>query len=269
MYLRAKWTEIAGNLFEHGQRPRFEDFLKFVKERAKLVNNEFGRDLSSTFAKPKLNGKDLGSNADKSSRAKYASFAANEVYQRIQVPPLNQRTCEVCSGHHRIWKCDRFKGFDFKTKRNIVLQNGLCNRCLERGHIARTCPKTHFRCQEAQCGEPHHTLMQLHDKEKDSSSKQQVKTMKSIHTQTGTGRSQEATERQNTPSNSVATTHTGGNKVCLGAVPVKVRGINGSQEIYMYALLDNGSEVTLCDEKLAKKLNIDGEASNFTVKHRN
>ncbi len=121
MYLRAKWTEIAGNLFEHGQRPRFEDFLKFVKERAKLVNNEFGRDLSSTFAKPKLNGKDLGSNTDKSNKAKYASFAANEVYQRIQVPPLNQRTCEVCSGHHRIWKCDRFKGFDFKTKRKIVL----------------------------------------------------------------------------------------------------------------------------------------------------
>ena len=107
--------------------------------------------------------------------------------------------------------------------------------------------------------------MHLHDKEKDSSSKQQVKTMKSIHTQTGAGRSQEATEKQNTPSNSVATTHTGGNKVCLGAVPVKVRGVNGSQEIYTYALLDNGSEVTLCDEKLAKKLDIDSEASNFTL----
>ncbi len=74
-----------------------------------------------------------------------------------------------------------------------------------------------------------------------------------------------STKRQNTPSNSVAATHTGGNKVCEGAVPVKVRRINGSQVIYTYALLDNGSEVILCYEKLAKKINIDGEASNFTL----
>ena len=31
-----------------------------------------------------------------------------------------------------------------------------------------------------------------------------------------------------------------------------------------YALLDNGSEVTLCDDRLAKKLRIDGERLRFT-----
>jgi hypothetical protein len=49
------------------------------------------------------------------------------------------------------------------------------------------------------------------------------------------------------------------------SVPVRVRGINGTQEVQTYALLDNGSEVTLCDERLARKLNIDGENTNFTL----
>ena len=46
MYLRARWTERAGNIIESGCRPKFEDFLKFIKERANLVNNEFGRDMN-------------------------------------------------------------------------------------------------------------------------------------------------------------------------------------------------------------------------------
>ena len=44
-FMRRKWTECAGRIIESGRRPKFSDFLKFVKDRAKFVNNEFGEDL--------------------------------------------------------------------------------------------------------------------------------------------------------------------------------------------------------------------------------
>ena len=45
MFLRGRWTECAGKITGLGRRPKFQDFVTFVKERAKLVDNEFGRDM--------------------------------------------------------------------------------------------------------------------------------------------------------------------------------------------------------------------------------
>ena len=39
LFLRSKWTERAGIILESGCRPRFSDFVSFVKQRAKLVDN--------------------------------------------------------------------------------------------------------------------------------------------------------------------------------------------------------------------------------------
>ena len=63
----------------------------------------------------------------------------------------------------------------------------------------------------------------------------------------------------------VAATGAGETRVCLGIIPVKVRGKSSSQIIETYALLDNGSEVTLCHEQLANKLELEGERLSFTL----
>lgn len=44
-FMRGKWVECAGRIIEAGQRPKCNDFLKFVNDRAKLLNDEFGEDL--------------------------------------------------------------------------------------------------------------------------------------------------------------------------------------------------------------------------------
>ena len=46
----------------------------------------------------------------------------------------------------------------------------------------------------------------------------------------------------------VAATGAGERRVCLGIVPVKVRGKGNNQIVEIYTLLDNCSEVTLCHE---------------------
>ena len=42
LFMMVKWTECAGRIIESGQRPRFVDFLQFLKQKATLVNSEFG-----------------------------------------------------------------------------------------------------------------------------------------------------------------------------------------------------------------------------------
>ena len=44
--------------------------------------------------------------------------------------------------------------------------------------------------------------------------------------------------------------------MCLGIMSVKVQGKGGDRMVETYALLDNGSEVTLCHERLAKDLSL-------------
>ena len=56
-----------------------------------------------------------------------------------------------------------------------------------------------------------------------------------------------------------ATRDNGGSRICLRAVPVKIWTIDGAEEIQTYTVLGNGSEVTLCDDRLVKRLRIDGE----------
>ncbi|MBM6549258.1 hypothetical protein [Streptococcus dysgalactiae] len=50
----------------------------------------------------------------------------------------------------------------------------------------------------------------------------------------------------------------------LGFVPVTLK--NGNQNVVTYALLDNGSDVTLLSERIADRLNIKGEACSLRVR---
>ena len=57
-----------------------------------------------------------------------------------------------------------------------------------------------------------------------------------------------------------------GEKVCLSVVPVKVKAKGGAGPVIKtYALLDSGSEVTLCHEVLRKKLGVSGTELDFTL----
>ena len=53
--------------------------------------------------------------------------------------------------------------------------------------------------------------------------------------------------------------------MCLGIIPVKVRGKGRGKVIETNALLDNGFEVTLCHERLVKELGLHGQRFEFTL----
>ncbi|CAB4030053.1 Hypothetical predicted protein, partial [Paramuricea clavata] len=57
MFMKARWTEEAGKIYERNSTSRFEDFLNFIKKKATLVNNEFGDDLTSSDSKDRAKEK--------------------------------------------------------------------------------------------------------------------------------------------------------------------------------------------------------------------
>ena len=66
-------------------------------------------------------------------------------------------------------------------------------------------------------------------------------------------------------SNGIPVAATGETRVCLEIIPVKVQGKSNNQIVETYALLDNGSEVTLCHEQLVSKLELDRKKLSFTL----
>jgi len=248
------------------------------------VDNEFGRDMvlgPSKETPPKRNKMNQSGNFPSLSafvtgtgptRDDQNENARGSKFADAPAP------CQVCTKQHDIWKCSKFKGLTYEEKRKTVQSGGLCNKCLVKGHIAKECPKVNFKCQRPGCGGSHHTLMHrlaagirrdLNSMNRNTASQNSNSATAAIAEQhlqpsQATARSCDVTGAGDGNGIAVAATGVGETRVCLGSIPVKVRG-KSNEVIKTYALLDNGSEVTVCHEQLANKLELDGETLNFTL----
>lgn len=283
MFLRGRWTECAGKIIGLDRRPKFQDFVTFVKERAKLVDNDFGRDmvLGSLKETPARRNRVNQSGNFPGLSSFVAGTGATNPSDNVTGPNFvdARAACLVCSKQHDIWKCSKFKGLTYEEKWRVVRSGGLCNKCLVKGHISKECPKVNFKCQKPGCGGNHHTLMHRptarigRDLSSGSSQRDNV-------SQNGNDGTSVSAEQQLPPVSSwscdvtgagngngiaVAATGAGETRVCLGIIPVKVQGKSNNQIIETYALLDNGSEVTLCHEQLVSKLELDSERLSCTL----
>ena len=112
-------------------KPRFSDFLSFVKQRARLVDNEFGRDISGNSLKER-DGK------EKKGRLGVAAFATGIELNALKETgnELKPQDCVICSAKHGVWKSENCKGLSYKERREIVQIHKLCNKCLRAGHFA-------------------------------------------------------------------------------------------------------------------------------------
>ena len=187
--------------------------------------------------------------------------------------------CLVCSKQHDIWKCTKFKGLTHEEKWRVVRSGGLCNKCLEKGHISKECPKVNFKCQRLGCGGNHHTLMHRPTATiaRDLSSGSNQRDNASVGGNDGTrvttewqlqqvsSGAHDVTGAGNGNGIAVAATGAGETRLCLRTLPVNVRGKSNNQIVGTYALLDSGSEVTLCHEQLVTELELDRESLSFTL----
>ena len=233
------------------------------------MDNEFGYDMNSGPSKETILGRSRGNQSKPPLHSSTfltgtgsSSGRQNENKRGLDFVK-KQAPCLVCSERHEIWKCERFKGFTYGEKRKVVQQGGLCNKFLVKGHIAKECPKVNFKCQKSGCGGNHHTLMHRYTTgtggEPNADAEQQSQARQ------GNALPPNVTEAGNDREATIAATGAGENRVCLGILPVKVQGKGSDRMVETYALLDNGLEVTLCHERLAKQLKLNGDRLSFTL----
>ena len=131
--MRVKWTECAGRSISRGSRPKFADFFEHFKDRAALVNNEFGEDLTASISTER----DSVKRKDPQGAQKWMSLFGGVQGQKGGAKQ-NQRlpACSVCHGQHGMWKCDKFKNHPHQDKWKVVWEQNLCMKCLQSGHFA-------------------------------------------------------------------------------------------------------------------------------------
>ena len=159
----------------------------------------------------------------------------------------------------------------------MALSKRLCFKCLNGGHFKDRCPKEAFKCHVRSCVEDHNTL--LHPTPRDQtervsstsvtprgSSLDAEDHLQQVNAATSnSGEVQRATQERQGASSVTVATGAGERRVCLGVLPVKVTAKGGTRTVETYALLDSGSEVTLCKEQLFNDLGSWGSRCNYEL----
>lgn len=237
VHVKARWLETTMSIREKGERPKISDMSNFIAKRAKAANDPvFGSIIDS---------KNKNEKTHSFQPRKRNITCATTLALQSQVTSQETRLfkCPVCTKSHTLPDCKDFQRKPYDDRIQLVRQKGRCNNCLKGRHIAKFCYQKPA-CEMQGCSGKHHTL--LHppsnpDEDKKESSPKKTDTSR---------RTSSATSTPSRASNAVSLNQ---QRVCLPIVPVRVRGREDSCVIETYALLDQGSDTTLCNEGLAKR----------------
>ena len=174
--------------------------------------------------------------------------------------------CPLCSGQHRLWKCELMKAKSPEERKSFVRQARLCDNCLGTGHMAMDC-RSKMKCQVNGCGWKHHTMLYVKKKSNSNSTPPNHPAVTSEETGastiSGAGETGTSVGSGAGDAGRCGATDSGKKNVCLRIIPVVVKGKGQQNTIVANALLDPGSDVTLCDVSLMEKLQVIGRPKEF------
>ena len=230
-YMRVKWVDVAHSIMESGREPRFSDLSKFIDQKVRVANSTYGLDLVRE-SKSHVSHKSHGSH--KESEVKVTTLTT----QNKEVVKSEQIECVCCSGTcNDLALCHKFKSMSLEARSEFVKLHKLCFNCLKGKHISRLC-RTPKVCPVSECKGKHHTL--LHK-------------WVEVYDQSAADSSVNCTTKTDVKV-----------KTCIGIVPVKIAGNNG-KTYTTHALLDDGADKSMCDERLLKILDIESRPVTFKV----
>ncbi|XP_063962490.1 uncharacterized protein LOC135155922 [Lytechinus pictus] len=238
--LQARWAERANGLFLAGIEPNFAHLTEFIERQAMVANNLFGKNIGQGHKAATGKAHDKQGSGGK-------KWTTLSTFGNEEEGKVSKRKCPCCSKIHDLETCDVFKGKTQKERFKLVRQSRLCDNCLKPSHVAKDCRRKPL-CNQRDCRGKHHAL--LHFPRPDAS----------------TGAGDDRNDKVGIVSNQPSATSLAASvnkKVCLRIIPVKVR--NHGREIETWALLDGGSDVSLCDKRLAQKLGIKGDKKRFNL----
>ena len=224
-------------LRDQRSEPEFAALTKFVVNKAKLANTEYGqlvnvkmdceRNKTKSYVKPQRNV----------SAYQVSNISSNEEQDGKRNITMKLK-CIFCRKEgHSLGKSYMFQEKSYAERKKFVSKKGLCNLCLAKGHFASKFQKGR-KCFIAGCGRRHHTLLHSteYKREEDSTKvdkdKESTAKPKGLNAQNGHCGTADIAKRQ----------------VCLRVIPVKVSGRDNSREKITYAIRDEGSNTTLVKE---------------------
>ena len=176
--------------------------------------------------------------------------------------------CPVCGAtDHMAAGCSKFAALRPEERLREAIQLRLCFVCLEPGHITRDCQHKQ-RCQAAGCGRMHASL--LHGADFKSPHRVNRETRSSPATSSSHDEIASPFDVRERCERLGTSYYIQGSKVALPLVQVTVSSPESGRSVHTHALLDSGSNVTLCDEQLLEDLGVTGrkEALSLTTLER-
>ena len=165
--------------------------------------------------------------------------------------------CPICDdGEHSVPQCRRFLEMNANDRLDVALKCQICFMCLTPGYITRECSNP-VKCQERRCGQRHATI--LHDADweglrRASREKRDVEA-RNLGTNSSTPEGHHVSSSH----------HVMGNKVALPFLLVNVTSPETGISVKTYALLDSGSIVSLCQDKLLHLLKARGRTERLSL----
>jgi hypothetical protein len=177
-----------------------------------------------------------------------AAAASNESFDRPPARKTETRSrvlsaflsspivCICCQQQHSLDDCQKFRNTEFSDKQNLLRRHKRCFLCFKPNHLAKNC-QLRIRCTVEGCHGNHNTLMH-----RDTSLNLKTR-LATAHIGAVLGESKAAR---------------------LGFIPVRL--VSSTREVLTYALIDNGSDVTLVDDEVSSRLNLNGKSCKLNVR---
>ena len=242
-HIRSKWVERAHGLIEMDIEPDFSHLCQFIENRAKVASTMYGVDFANDSKASNQRQKVKG--FDRKVKASTFSTFSNKPSAGVGKGNGSQ-CCKCCKENHLLIDCQVFAKMPVKERCEFVKSNKLCFNCLHSNHMVKGCVKGP---QCITCGRKHHELLHLPEYRS-----QRVNRENKC----------DAVNATKSEASIVTCTSLPNESVSLRIVPVTVKG-RGNMSVETYALLDNGSDVSLCDERLLSQLGIKGRSKTFNI----
>ncbi len=93
------------------------------------------------------------------STATFTESKSRKKENAFHLKEKKENSCQMCDiDGHIITKCRKFSKLTYDKKQKLVIEQGLCFRCLESGHRSRDCP-VKKKCGVHDCDKFHHPLL--------------------------------------------------------------------------------------------------------------
>ena len=236
MYLQNRWQRVVIKIRDRRERPQLNDLLLMVEDSDREVNDPVYGIVNRTLRTAERQEERTGVDGRYKRRVYSASTDAEE-------------GCSLClGGPHTLFGCGMFKDMRPEKRLEFAKERRLCFNCLRKGHRTTDC-RAQSTCSAEGCKFKHSKLLHISGKGNESWAP---------GGKTG--------EQGRIKFGQATCGHVGsdGVRVLMPVVEVKVKRADGTN-IVAHALLDSGSNSTVCTNHLIERLGVSGQASSLSL----